>query len=396
MVVLGSSPEDLQNSLDNLYNYCNTWSLSVNTDKTKIVAFRKRGKLKANERWFYNGQEIEVVNDFNYLGVVFNCFGSFISNQQYVTGKALKAMNVLNFHLRKFCLSPIESIQLFDTFVTSVLNYGGQIWGLNKSKAIERIHLKFLKGLLRVKITTSNAGVYGVLGRYPIYINRFVLAIKYWFKILFTGNILLRAIYNSLLDDLGTENNNWLAMIKNLLVENGFQYVWVNPWSVNQKSFLTEFKQRLIDNFVQSFHSDLRNNKVLTLYSLIKIDFSCSAYLNIIRNQSLRCFLTKLRLSSHSLRIETGRYGNVRVDRSLRICTFYDSQEVEDEFHFVLICNRYTDLRKRFLQKYYYNRPNMYKFILLLQKSKRKTLLNLCYYLRKAFARRTSLKHFSQ
>ena len=111
-------------------------------------------------------------------------------------------------NLRKFCISLIESIQLFDTFVTSILNYGGQIWGLNKSKAIERIHLKFLKGLLRVKITTSNAGVYGELGRYPIYINRFVLAIKYWFKILFTGNILLRTIYNSLLDDLGTENNN--------------------------------------------------------------------------------------------------------------------------------------------------------------------------------------------
>ena len=121
-----------------------------------------------------------------------------------------------------------------------------------------------------------------------------------------------------------------------------------------------------------------------------------SAYLNIIRNQSLRCFLTKLRLSSHSLRIETGRYGNDRVDRSLRICTFCDSQEVEDEFHFVLTCNRYTDLRKRFLQKYYYNRPNMHKFILLLQSSKRKTLLNLCYYLREAFARRTSLKYFSQ
>ena len=185
-------------------------------------------------------------------------------------------------------------------------------------------------------------------------------------------------------------------MIKNVLVENGFQYVWVNPWSVNQKSFLTEFKQRLIDNFVQSFHSDSRNNKVVTLYSLIKIDFSSSAYLNI-RNQSLRrCFLTKLRLSSHSLRIETGRYGNDRVDRSLRICTFCDSQEVEDEIHFVLTCNRYTDLRKRFLQKYYYSRPRMYKFILLLQSSKRKTLLNLCYYLCKAFAHRTSLKHFSQ
>ena len=61
MVVLGSSPEDIKNFLDNLYNFCNTWSLTVNTDKTKIVAFRKRGKLTANEHWFYNGQVIEAV-----------------------------------------------------------------------------------------------------------------------------------------------------------------------------------------------------------------------------------------------------------------------------------------------------------------------------------------------
>ena len=66
MVVLAETPEDLQNSLDSLYQYCLFWNLEVNTIKTKCIVFRRRGGLFNNEKWFYNGTEIETVNDFNY------------------------------------------------------------------------------------------------------------------------------------------------------------------------------------------------------------------------------------------------------------------------------------------------------------------------------------------
>ena len=76
MVVLAETPEDLQTSLDSLYQYCLNWGLEVNTVKTKCVVFRKRGGLLKNEKWLHNGMEIETVNDFNYLGVVFNYTGT--------------------------------------------------------------------------------------------------------------------------------------------------------------------------------------------------------------------------------------------------------------------------------------------------------------------------------
>lgn len=43
MVILSNSPDDLQCSLNLLYNYCEKWCLQVNVDKTKIVVFRNRG-----------------------------------------------------------------------------------------------------------------------------------------------------------------------------------------------------------------------------------------------------------------------------------------------------------------------------------------------------------------
>ena len=52
MVILGNSKEDLQHSLDLLYAYCSKWGLEVNISKTKIIVFRKRGRVKENEKWY--------------------------------------------------------------------------------------------------------------------------------------------------------------------------------------------------------------------------------------------------------------------------------------------------------------------------------------------------------
>lgn len=39
MEILGKTPEDLQNSLDSLYDYCNCWGLEVNTQKNQGYGF---------------------------------------------------------------------------------------------------------------------------------------------------------------------------------------------------------------------------------------------------------------------------------------------------------------------------------------------------------------------
>ncbi len=129
MVIIGKSVEDLQNSLNLLHNYCGKWGLEVNCDKTKIMVFRKRGPARANETFTYNGQIVEVVNDFNYLGTVFNYTGSFVLNNLALSGKGLKAMNVLLMNVKKHKIPPKCLGQLFDVFVSSTLNYACEDWG---------------------------------------------------------------------------------------------------------------------------------------------------------------------------------------------------------------------------------------------------------------------------
>ena len=40
--------------------------------RLKLFYFRKTGLVFANECWSFNGNVLEMVNDFNYLGVVSN------------------------------------------------------------------------------------------------------------------------------------------------------------------------------------------------------------------------------------------------------------------------------------------------------------------------------------
>ena len=106
MVILGSSPIDLQDKLNNLNNYCLKWGLTVNIAKTKIMVFRKRGKTHLSEKWKYYGHKLDVVDDFNYLGTVFNYTGNFSKNQEHLAGKALKACDILLYKCRELNLKP--------------------------------------------------------------------------------------------------------------------------------------------------------------------------------------------------------------------------------------------------------------------------------------------------
>ena len=67
--------------------------------------------------------------------------------------------------------------------------------------------------------------------------------------------------------------------------------------------------------------------------------------------------LTKLRISAHSLAIETGRYGTTKIPADQRFCKFCPTN-VEDEVHFLFQCPQYNLLRNE------YNIPfiNIYDF----------------------------------
>ena len=50
---------------------------------------------------------------------------------------------------------------------------------------------------------------------------------------------------------------------------------------------------------------------------------------------------------------------------------------IENEFHFLLVCLKYYELRRKFLKPYYCRRPNLNKFDQLLSTINKTEILNL-------------------
>ena len=67
----------------------------------------------------------------------------------------------------------------------------------------------------------------------------------------------VKKCYNMLkvLDDYG--QTNWVSHVKKLLQSNGYGYIWTNQSVNNQRSFVSAFSQRLKDQFIQTWHSDV-------------------------------------------------------------------------------------------------------------------------------------------
>ena len=88
------------------------------------------------------------------------------------------------------------------------------------------------------------------------------------------------------------------------------------------------------------------------------------------------------------LKIKSGRHINIaKSERKCRICS---SNDIEDEYHFVSVYVLFIPiLEKIYINKFYFNRPSMHKFILLLTNTNTKVLTKLAIYFKHAFKVRT-------
>ena len=135
-IVLAESPGELQVALNGVEHYCNTWQLTVNTSKTKIVIFSK-GKVRKVPSFTFSGDVIDIVDDCIYLGIRFNYNGSFkkaISKQVIQARKALYSMLV---KAKRLQLSVDTQCHLFDHLVLPIPVAAPGFWGGKKGATID-------------------------------------------------------------------------------------------------------------------------------------------------------------------------------------------------------------------------------------------------------------------
>ena len=111
------------------------------------------------------------------------------------------------------------------------------------------------------------------------------------------------AKYRELLTISSTEPSvvTWATLVRDLLDLNkiGMGNYWITQQVQNENHFLSIFKQRLQDIFLQEWLAQVSETSSARLYKhIIRDKFQFESYLNLC-NKSLRIAITKVRLSSH-------------------------------------------------------------------------------------------------
>jgi hypothetical protein len=170
LCILGDSPADLQLALDNLQEYCAVNKIDINVSKTKVQVFH-RGRLPATH-FTLNGQDVEMVNDFVYLGFNFSVQLSFSQHVKNITAKARSKCGLLFAQLPLQHLPLATVIDLFDVFILPSFTYGLPLWINNSStssmQGVDATLTKYLKRYLQVPTHSNNATVHFLTSTIPL------------------------------------------------------------------------------------------------------------------------------------------------------------------------------------------------------------------------------------
>jgi hypothetical protein len=373
MVLLSHTKQGLQNCLNKLHSYCQEWQMELNLDKTKIMIMSKSGKMY-NDQLYFGTHKLQNVKEYNYLGLTFACSGSFTTAKINIKNKAMKAAGKLKRLLYEAPIKKHLSLRLFDQLIRPILTYGCEIWGTLDIPAKrtqqggqadleirfdklpqEGVNISFAKFLLGVSSKTSNLGVMGDLGRYPMYLYIINQMRKYYYRLTKLNNdSLLKSAFEEQKQLSSTNKKCWLNQVRNIM-----DYYKLNTEGQNSQNMGKPESTKTMKILEQRYrvHWNERLNWItqhtsskLDTYRSFKTEFYYEPFVDIHDRQQ-QIALSKLRLSNHKLQIEMGRYTKPKTDRAQRLCKLCNEGVVEDENHFLLQCPVFADERKELLEK---------------------------------------------
>ena len=131
------------------------------------------------------------------------------------------------------------------------------------------------------------------------------------------------------------------------------------------------------------FKIRIKDNESSTAYHYknFKCTIETETYLSLdISSKYIRTF-SKFRCAAHNILVETGRHTG--------ICSFCPLHEIEDEYHFVLICLLYSDVRDLYFpDKYKHCTPSLELFYEMMKSKNEYVMYHVMKYIFFAFIKR--------
>ena len=113
-----------------------------------------------------------------------------------------------------------------------------------------------------------------------------------------------------------------------------------------KSKFCQSLRQYLVKKYLLDWQrsNDMLKDGKLVIYLFLKTNFGLEKYLTLVNNFNYKKSICRYRVSAHRLYIETGRYKN--IPRNERLCKNCSANEIEDEAHFLIKCDKLNNKRE--------------------------------------------------
>ena len=158
--LMGGNEEELQDLTSRLEKAAGAYGMEVSSEKSKILVNSHKQLPKTNITM--NGQILEEVENFKYLGSTLSKDGSSTKEIKIRLGLATSAMTRLNNIWKSNSISLPTKLQLYKSLVLSILLYGCESWTLtaDTERRIEAFENKSYRRLLRISYKDHKTNAY--------------------------------------------------------------------------------------------------------------------------------------------------------------------------------------------------------------------------------------------
>ena len=177
----------LQQCLNKIQKWTNENGFKFSKTKTKCMHFCQLRKLHNDPVLKLDGVDIPVVDEYKFLGVIFDKKLSFIPHLKYLKTKCNKALQLLRVVAHTdWGADKKVLLRLYRSLVRSKLDYGCFIYGSARKsylKILDTIHHQGLRIILGAFRTSPIESLYAETNEAPLQLRREKLALQYYLKL---------------------------------------------------------------------------------------------------------------------------------------------------------------------------------------------------------------------
>ena len=250
--------------------------------------------------------------------------------------------------------------------------------GVSLCKYVRDFLYKVFEKILHLRHSTTSCKIYGEVGKLPRHVTVDKHMINYWIRLLNKDSTSYASIIYTITLKLfisGEYKTQWLSRVKCILDNCGLSYIWLNQNCIDKSKCKSIIHKMIEDIAHQKWYIDLSNSFVCITCKLFKKQLHFEKHL-LNSNFKDRISLTRLRCSNSKLPI----YNTIYLYDTQK-CTLCNLDALSDEYHYVLICPYFKQIREQYLKAYSYIRPSYVKLEQLFCSSNNTVLLKLAKFL---------------